>query len=340
MRKNKENLNEELHSDVEKENIEDIFSNKKIKKTIIIAKIKSIFKIAVVFFVCLVITRFGNYYYLEYLDDKIVRQNTYYINISSPNIEFTGTSSQIGFFSGQAITGYNKYVNGVRVSLGGVKYNYGFLNKNNGKFEYTVDILPRLPENHKDIEEKTVYNGLGHRLMKFYHPKASFKKYNSDLNLLDELEDSKNIEMALSFDRDYSISEVQKLIPENIDLGWYWVDTFNKEDIIKMNAVNNPNRILLETSDEMVGFKGSNSSNIRYEEPERGFISNLQYLDKEYRDKYKNIFEILEDSNGNIDAEKIRIIGVVVTGNKESLSTLRDKQWIKSSSFGVIVDKF
>lgn len=340
MRKNKKNLNEELHSDIEKENIEDIFSNKKIKKTIIITKIKSIFKIAAVFFVCLVITLFGNYYYLEYLEDKIVRQNTYYLNISSPNIEFSGTGSQIGFFSGQSITGYNKYVNGVRVSLGGIKYNYGFLNKNNGKFEYTVDILPRLPENHKDIEEKTVYNGLGHRLMKFYHPKVSFKKYNNDLNLLDELEDSKNIEMALSFDRDYSVSEVQKLIPENIDLGWYWVDIFNKEEIIKMNDVNNPDRMLLETSDEMIGFKASDSSNIRYEDPERGFISNLQYLDKEYKDKCKNIFEILENSNGSIDASKIRIIGVVVTGNKKSLSTLRDKPWIKASSFGVIVDKF
>ncbi|GAA0123958.1 MAG: anti sigma factor C-terminal domain-containing protein [Clostridium argentinense] len=100
------------------------------------------------------------------------------------------------------------------------------------------------------------------------------------------------------------------------------------------------NKILLETSDEMIGFKGRNSSNIRYEEPQRGFISNLQYLNKEYRKKYKNIFKVLEDNNGNIDEEKIRIIGVVVTGNKESLSTLRDKQWIKSSSFGVIVDKF
>ncbi len=146
--------------------------------------------------------------------------------------------------------------------------------------------------------------------------------------------------MALSFDRDYSVSEVQKLIPENIDLGWYWVDTFNKEEIIKMNDVNNPDRMLLETSDEMIGFKESDSSNIRYKEPERGFISNLQYLDKEYREKYKNIFEILEDSNGNVDAEKIRIIGVVVTGDKKSLSTLRDKPWIKASSFGVIVDKF
>ncbi|WP_454052217.1 sigma factor regulator N-terminal domain-containing protein [Clostridium sp. Marseille-Q7071] len=174
MEKDNKNINEELASNIEKENIEDIFSDKKIKRSIRITKIKSLFKIVFVFFVCLVITRFCNYYYLEYLDDKMVRQNTYYLNISSPNIEFSGTGSQIGFFSGQSITGYNKYVNGVRVSLGGIKYNYGFLNKNNGKFEYTVDILPRLSENPKDIEEKTVYNGLGHRLMKFYHPKVSF----------------------------------------------------------------------------------------------------------------------------------------------------------------------
>lgn len=32
MRKNKENLNEKPHSDIEKENIEDIFSNKKLRK--------------------------------------------------------------------------------------------------------------------------------------------------------------------------------------------------------------------------------------------------------------------------------------------------------------------
>ncbi|WP_291568734.1 MULTISPECIES: anti sigma factor C-terminal domain-containing protein [unclassified Clostridium] len=340
MEKDNKNINEELASNIEKENIEDIFSDKKIKRSIRITKIKSLFKIVFVFFVCLITTYFANNYYLEYLENKIVEQNIYYLDISSPNVIRNGTGYQVGFFSGHAISGYDKYINGVRVSLGGIEYNYGFLNSDNGKIEPTVDILPKAPQNYEDIEEETIYNGLGHRLMKFYHPKVSFKKYNNDLNLLDELEDSKSIEMALSFDRDYSVSEVQKLIAEDIDLAWYWVDTFNKEDIIEMNDTTNLEKVLLETSDSMIGFMERDSSNSRYEKPEERFILDLGCLDKKHKDKCKNIFEILEDNNGKIDSKKIRIIGVVVTGDKKSLSTLRDKPWIKASSFGVIVDKF
>ncbi|WP_461615600.1 anti sigma factor C-terminal domain-containing protein [Clostridium sp. Marseille-QA1073] len=344
MGKDNENLNEELESNIKKGNIEDIFNDKKIRKSMRITKIKALLRTVVIFFVCLISTYFTNNYYLNYLDNKIVEQNEYYLDVSSPNVVRNGTGYQEGFFSGHAISGYDKYINGVRVSLGGVEYNYGILNSNNGKIEPTVDILPKAPKNYEDIEEGTTYNGLGHRLMKFYHPKVNFKRYKNDLSLLEELEDSKNIEMALSFDKSYSVGEVQKLIPKEIDLAWYWVDTFNKDEIIKMNDTNNLDRVLIETYDSMIGFMGSDkgrgSSNKRYEKPEERFIWTLENMNKKNKDKCKNIFEILEDSNGNIDAKKIRIIGVVVTGDKKSLSTLKDKTWIKASSFGVIVDKY
>lgn len=340
MGKANKNLNEELIFNIEKESIEDIFNDKKIRRSIRTTKIKSLFKIVFVFFTCLVITYFTNNYYLDYLDNKIVEQNMYYLDISSPNVVRNGTGFQGGFFSGHAISGYDKYINGVRVSIGGIEYNYGFLNSNNGEIEPTVDILPRAPKNYEDIEEGTIYNGLGHRLMKFYHPKVNFKKYKNDLSLLEEVENSKNIEMALSFDKPYSVTEVQKLIPEEIDLAWYWVDTFNEDEIIKMDDTNNPDRVLIETSDSMIGFMGRDLSNSRYEKPGERFILDLESLDKKHKDRCKNIFEILEDGDGNIDAKKIRIIGVVVTGDKKSLSTFKDKTWIKASSFGVIVDKF
>lgn len=338
--KTNKNLNEELVFNIEKEGIEDIFSNKKIRISIRITKIKSLVKTVVIFFVCLIGTHFANNYYLSYLDDKIVKQNEYYLDISSPNIIRNGTGYHGGFFSGQAISGYDKYINGVRISLGGVEYNYGILNKNNRRIEPTVDILPKAPKNYEDIEEATTYNGLGHRLMKFYHPKVNFKRYKNDLSLLDELEDSKNIEMALSFDKPYSVGEVQSLIPEEIDLAWYWVDIFNKDEIIKMNDTNNPNKVLIETSDSMIGFMGRDLSNSRYEKPEERFIWTLENMDKRYKDRCKNIINILEDNNGKISSENIKIIGVVITGDKKSLSTLRDKAWIKASSFGVIVDKY
>ncbi|WP_291580610.1 anti sigma factor C-terminal domain-containing protein [Clostridium sp. UBA6640] len=340
MGKTNKNLDEELVFNIEEKGIEDIFTNKKIRRSIRITKIKSLVKTVFIFFVCLITTYFANNYYLDYLDNKIVQQNEHYLDISSPNVVRNGTSYQGGFFSRHAISGYDKYINGIRISLGGIEYNYGI----SGKIEQTVDIVANAPKNYEDIEEETTYNDLGHRLMKFYHPKVNFKRYKNDLSLLEELEDSKNIEMALSLDRDYSVSEVQKLIPENIDLAWHWVDTFNEDEIIKMNDTTNPDKVLIETSDSMVGFmgsaKGRGSSNKRYEKPEERFILDLESLDKKHKDKCKDIFEILEDGNGNINAKKIRIIGVVVTGDKKSLSTLRDKTWIKASSFGVIVDKY
>ncbi|MCT4620282.1 MAG: anti sigma factor C-terminal domain-containing protein [Marinisporobacter sp.] len=52
------------------------------------------------------------------------------------------------------------------------------------------------------------------------------------------------------------------------------------------------------------------------------------------------MFLNLKDKNDTITKENLKIIGVVVTRDKESLKELKNLKAIKASSFGVIIDKY
>ncbi|TYP51671.1 anti sigma factor C-terminal domain-containing protein [Thermosediminibacter litoriperuensis] len=144
--------------------------------------------------------------------------------------------------------------------------------------------------------------------------------------------------MALSFDRDYSLEEVQAMLPGEVKPVWYWVNTYNEEGL---NGQKNGERILF--ANQVYGMKGVNSDGTTEEDPRLSFISAINSGLKRksrYQLQFRRLYERLSNDKGEITKENIRVIGVVVTGDTASMKLLRDKNYIKAATLGIVIDKY
>lgn len=194
--------------------------------------------------------------------------------------------------------------------------------------------------------ELAQYSYFGNRVMNFFHPALQYEKYANDLSLLNEVNDGKIIEMALSFDKAYTYDEVAAMLPENVTLQWSWVDAYSSDELNGMKASNSehtsyPTTILKEY--EVAGFPSFNEAGEILNNPVDEFLSNLDLAQSKggsYKDDFTHIYETLKKDNASLTAENIEIIGVVVVGDKQQLTSLINQPYIKASSFGAIIDRY
>ncbi|MBO8158950.1 anti sigma factor C-terminal domain-containing protein [Thermosyntropha sp.] len=206
-------------------------------------------------------------------------------------------------------------------------------------------------------EEHTYYNRVGHREMKFYHPRIEYGNYQNDLALLEEIGENKYLELALSFDRDYSFEEVRAMLPDEIKTVWYWVDTYNEEDLSGMQGhyeelrgkdgqkigekIYQEPEVLF--ANEVYGMKGVDACGITIEDPRRSFINAINFglnHKNRYQAQFQRLYDRLSSDKGEVTKDNIRIIGVVVTGDTASMKLLRDEGYIKAATLGIVIDKF
>jgi len=184
-----------------------------------------------------------------------------------------------------------------------------------------------------------------------------YETYQNDLAMLEEIGEDKYLEMALSFDRDYSLEEVQAMLPGEVKLVWYWVNTYNEEDLNRMKGhyaelignggqktgekVYQEPRILF--ANQVYGMKGITSTGTTIEDPRRSFIGAIKFglnQKNRYRSQFQRLYDRLSNDKGEITKDDIRVIGVVVTGDTASMKLLRNENYIKAATLGIVIDKF
>ena len=283
--------------------------------------------------------------------------------ISAPN-EYIGKAIRYeGSFGGKTVYSTYKIVEGKVVYSGEQDYSYGILKPGETQGIDLPDIMGAM-RTEEDLK-KTKYNEFGQRQMVFFYPFINYRLYKNDLNLLEDIGKNKYIEMALSFDQSYSIDEVNKMLPKNITLAWYWVDDLNdseKEDLKprkgeqidaegKTITADIPARLLPES--ESYGIKNYDASGAPIKNPEFLFISSLESGNKErdkikgsnyrvarYKEEFKRVYDNIAGSDGRLAKEDIKVQGVVVTGDMEKLMALRGLPFVKASSLGAVTDKY
>ncbi|MCD4670696.1 MAG: anti-sigma factor [Actinomycetia bacterium] len=210
------------------------------------------------------------------------------------------------------------------------------------------------------------YNELGQRVMVFFYPFLIYDTNQSlnDLDLLDDIGNEKYMEMALSFNREYTIEEVEKMLPESTTVTWYWVDDLseNEKEISKI-----PRAERLEMEPPFVdmpdvrseystyidipvvrseytayGIKLYDNCGAKLSDPVGLFIRIIEVGKTAYKreDKLDNIYNNMAGDDGKLTQDDIRIWGAVVTGDSESLKALIGLPFIEASSIGVITDKY
>ncbi|GKU25324.1 anti-sigma factor C-terminal domain-containing protein [Clostridium folliculivorans] len=224
---------------------------------------------------------------------------------------------------------------------------------------------------HDQLKDVEFFNSLGQRKMMFFYPFSDYKDlYRNDLQKLDEVDNKKIAEVALSFDKYYSIEEIGTMIPKGVDITWYWVDTLSdeqKNNILKNDDADTKNiregyngtrkdglfrHIVSE--DSAIGIKAIDLNGYKIDKPLDKFIESL------YRNNYskgdlnsinsdqvnylKKSLNIVQEDASNVtlkyDSKIIKTGGIVVTGSVEQLKILKNNPHIKASTFGVISDKY
>ncbi|CAH2465278.1 MULTISPECIES: anti sigma factor C-terminal domain-containing protein [Bacillus cereus group] len=274
----------------------------------------------------------GNNYWLSERLTKEENATGVWLSITEPNIEQNASFYNWNSFSVDATHTYSKKIGERIIPWESSTGHYNLIRSEKGPSNW----INHFNEKRKGWEMYNSQNG--QRELIFYHPKVQYKQVPNDLNLLDDIGSNKYVEYALSFDRPYSISEVQKLLDKQ-NTEWLWIDTESDEEIHSINQQ--------ELKEEGGSFNRGNiygypyNSQNDWQSPEF-FIDTLKSPEfyGEYADKAKEILTKLKKDNPTLNPEKVKIVGAVVTGTPDELKKYQNKEFIKSSSLGATIDKY
>lgn len=277
--------------------------------------------------------------------------NEYYA-IAQPN-EYVGkTIRSYGIFNGTNVYTTYKIVGGKVVYTGQQDYSFGLLESRSYQGIDSPSIIGA-SYSTQDLAKQT-YNELGQREMVFFYPFITYPTYKQDVDLLNEIDDNKLAEIALSFDKSYSLNEIQKMMPTDVEIAWYWVDDMSKQDKETMQSQNTQySRIRILSEKNAFGIKAYDESGSPISNPEERFISALSNGQKDviklkgdsarvanYKNEFNRIYNVLAGEDDQLTSSDLHIQGVVVTGEVDSLQSLNSLVFIKASSLGVVTDKY
>lgn len=361
------NYEKELH---EKE-LDEMFDNTysgKLTKALKRARLRSIIRTILISTLTIAILYiFSSYVGTKLLDSRqsslqIIRDRFNYI--SAPN-EYIGESIRYrqGLFQGKTVYSTYKVMGDKIVYTGEKEYSYGLFTSDN---IYAAD-SPIIFGTYfsEDNLKQHKYDKFGNREMVFFYPFVKYLEYKNDLSLLESIGENKYIEMALSFDKAYNIEQVNKIIPENITLAWYWIDDLTEDEKQNHQAhikkettpegriqeIRTPARV--RSAKKAYGIKAYDELGLPINNPDKLFILNLinGYSDTDslkgntsrevaYKAEFKRLFNTISGTDDHLTKEDIRILGIIATGDAESMKALRTLPFIKASSLGVVTDKY
>lgn len=278
----------------------------------------------------------ANSFILNYVGNKQLSKLQTWFDVAMPNAYMGNTQTDDRIMIGEVEYPRYRFLGEKPIVDGVFKEDYSYMPLINGIYgDLGQYLFSSSGGSFKNLEEMRKYNKAGKRVMKFYHPLISYDKYINDLEELNNIGKDKLMEISLSFDKSYSLEEAKALIPQGITLNWYWVDTLDKNSKDKLS------KSILEEH-EVYGIKALDNQGRVMKNPEESFIDSIirgnSNKDTDYR--YKSLFNVLSGGKTEINKEDLRIIGVVVSGDVETLKALQKLNYIKAATIGAVADKY
>jgi hypothetical protein len=301
------------------------------------ARRKSIIKSILISLVICILVLFILYFTGDFIMKKKIENDAdidFAIHeILGANVKSQGTSYNYSLLSATSTTNLVKDLNGIPIPWGKSEKMYNLFgnSRTNANSPYT---------SATDESDGYPMYFQGERVIQFFHPKISYSNIKDDRKLLDDINEDTIVELAVSFDKGYSISKVKESF--NKQLEWFWVDTFNSEKInekvkSKKSKYTNENKAI-------AGYNAYGFSNSNNGEPEMDFISLVELLKSnggEYQKEINNIYMALTNNEKKeLLPENLSIVGVVLTGTPDELKNVIKNPMIKGSTLGATTDKY
>ncbi|SFG88620.1 Sigma factor regulator N-terminal [Priestia megaterium] len=300
--------------------LDSIFDEKSLHRTLKKAKYKAILRtvfisVLVVSFVIGLFVKGNNYFIAstgDKITDRIITENQV---MMSPNTYTNTDTISIGVLKGTIKSEVFKVIEDKVIPWGAEDITYDLLGNLNASFSTSSTI----------VNDTTVYHiPNGQREMLFYVPKYKYKLYANDFDMIKKYPNNKYMEMAISFNKNYTLKEVQKMLPTSAHQTWYWVDNYAKSTVYRGGPENGRWLLGISKPSPQLGAQLT-TTKIK---TEADFLNELKKTDPGESKNLKN-----RQKNG-------LIIGVVITGTKEELLALRNEPYVKAASLGAVVDKY
>ncbi|MBG9812837.1 hypothetical protein ABD68_14930 [Bacillus endophyticus] len=279
------------------------------------AKRRQLLKIIVISIIVVLITlpilyKTGNYFAAK-SSTKLHEQLFLHNEIAEPNIQIDSqVTSNSSMFGGNIITNRSKNVDGYLVPWSTLTSSYDWLRIN-------IDYNELIPGSNGEGTELYEYDKqTKNKVATFYHPSIQ-KYYDGVQNDLEEISQMDNhvAEIAISFDKPYTLQEIQKQIPDNLNIVWLYMTS----PIVEENKG--------PAGMPIYGFNPSDSPKEAY----HSFINSLKEYGKNGNDE--TIQDFL-NSNKNKPFEDIKVLGIMVTGQTKNFKGLENKSFIRGVSVG------
>ena len=335
------------------EKLKELFENKnssKFEKVIKKAKLFSITRGVITSILVFTIVSFMvlvfNGSTLNKLGNERMGELENYYKIAHPNAYIGTNQMDDGLMTGELDYVTYRFLGNKPIFDGNEKESYSYVPLINGVYGDNSGLLYEpVGESEQGVYEAKRYNKVGKSIMEFYNPNVKYDRYIDDLSMINQIGKDKIMEISLSFDKFYSIEQVKNMIPENIALNWYWVDTYTSNEVDQLSSKTEKtitkNTIFYE--DSVYGIKAIDGQGKNIDSPEKDFIDTISYgktTKGNFKQLYETLFNKLSKDGVTIRRDDIKISGVVVTGDKDSLIPLKDKSFIKASSLGAVGDKY
>lgn len=270
--------------------------------------------IIVVLILLPILYKTGNYFAAKSstrLHERLFLHN----EIAEPNIQIDSqVTSNSSMFGGNIITNRSKNINGYLVQWSTLTSSYDWIRINIDHNELT----PGFYWTDKEFYEydKQTKN----KVATFYHPSIQ-EYYDGVQNELGEISQMDNYvaEVAISFDKPYSLQEIQAKIPDNLNIVWLYMTSPISDES------NGPAGM------PVYGFDPSGSPKEAYDR----FIDALEEYDADGSNE--TIREYLK-VNKNKEMTEVKILGVMLTGQTKNFKALESQKFIRGASVGTTAE--
>lgn len=333
--KNDDEKLRELFEGEEKDTFDNTF-NSTIKRAKTLSLIRTTIISLMIFVIVSFIVLVSNASILNKMSNKNVNNLREWFNIAMPNAYVGNIQNDDRIMVGQIEYVRYRFLGNKPITDGSYKEEFTYMPLINGIYgDLGYHLFSSSAESSKDLEKVTKYNKAGKRIMKFYHPSIKYESYINDLENINEIGSNKLMEISLSFDKEYNLDEVKAIIPKDVTLNWYWINSLDK------NSKYDSGQLILEEYD-VYGIKALDEQGNPIENPEKNFINALinGKVNQDYGSRFQSLYNTLSSGKDKIQKEDLKIVGVVVSGDRETLEVFKNKKFIRAATIGAVADKY
>ncbi|HFU4024926.1 TPA: anti sigma factor C-terminal domain-containing protein [Streptococcus suis] len=253
------------------------------------------------------------------------------LQVTYPNVDVERFyANEIGIVSGYVDYTLSKDLAGMPFAFGHLEAEYNFY----GIFANFAQYFP------EGSEEYYYHQDSNSKLPVFYNTKTA--SGSQELPYVKEMK-GQIVEVAITFDKKYSLTEIKNMVPSNLKQNWYWIGTGNRRlqteylslvSLLGMDAEQLRAVTAAVATDDLVPFVS----------PIAVMKELLAYqgdyaLSPEIMGDVQAYVEKFGDTDFTQQAEidKLEFAGVILTGRAEDFAELENADWIYASSIGASI---